>query len=126
MRTTRIDYQVPGTPISLRMYIGAKLPKLAMQRAILSTHEFINSQIAAGNPLREDPFVFKRGVGAYFSAQSSYQYTLTWDHLLITLEGLYQALYERGRFYEVEFGIHVIVGPDTMIKVGTGLLVRDG
>ena len=96
-----------------------------MQRAILATHEFINDQIAAGNPLNEDPFVFKRNVGAYFSARSLDDYQLTWYHLLVTLEGLYQALYEQQRFNEVKFGIFEIVPPNTVIQVGTGSLVRE-
>ena len=96
-----------------------------MQRAILSTHDFINSQIANRKPLREDPFVFKRHVGAYFSAQSLEQHQLTWDYLLITLDGLYQAMYEQGRFNEVKFDINQLLGPTALLTVGTGSLVRE-
>ena len=94
-----------------------------MQRAILATHEWINSRISRGETwMTEDPFIFKRGVGAYITAQSVRHHKLTWTDLLITLEGLHQALYEEGRFNQVRFDIHYT---GNMVMVGTGTLVKE-
>ena len=94
-----------------------------MARAILVTHEFINTQLAKGRWwVDENPFIFKRNVGAYITAQHVSPHSLTWITLSIAMEGLYQALFERGRFNEARFDIF-----DNILsaKVGTGRLIEE-
>jgi len=114
-------FDLKNPRISLRVYIEGQIPSRALQNAILVTHKFINSCIAKGKPF-EDPFVFKRRVGAHFEAQSSKYHQLTWTTLLITLEGLYHVLYEEQRFNQVQFEIS-----DTTVQavIGTGRLAKE-
>lgn len=53
-----------------------------------------------------EPFVLKRNIGAYFTAQSSGNNRLTWVALQIAMEGLYQVLWEQGKFNVVAFSIY--------------------
>ena len=92
-----------------------------MQNAILVAHKFINSRIVNDKPV-EDPFEFKRRVGAYFEAQSSRDHKLTWTILLITLEGLYHVLYEEQLFFQVRFDISDI---NARTVIGTGGLLKE-
>jgi len=83
------------------------MPGLTMRTAILTTVEWIESRTAMGEiwPSQE-PFVLKRNIGAYFTAQSSRDSRLTWVALQIALEGLYQVLWQQGRFNVVAFDIY--------------------
>lgn len=111
--------QAKNRRILLRIYIEGGMRALPMERAILSAREWIDTRIAKGETwLTEDPFVFKRNVGAYIRAQSSH-HRLTWLALQITMDGLYQALWEQGRFNQVGFEIYEYTMSNL---VGTGRL----
>ncbi len=100
------------------------MPPIVMERAILSTREWIDGRIAKGEvQITEDPFVFKRNVGAYISVESVKPYHLTWYDLQATMDGLYQALWERGRFNQVQFGMHEAIA---FSQIGTGRLDIEG
>lgn len=56
-------------------------------------------------PQNQDPFKFDRNYGASILIRSTPGHRLTWSYVKFAVEGMYELLYRKGKYYQVQLEI---------------------